>query len=58
MSTGLCAVCRREPRGFGWFDANFPVADPRRDTQPASALQPRLSGHLSQETRHDRPHPQ
>ena len=31
MSTGLCAVCRREPRGFGWFDANFPVADPRRD---------------------------
>ena len=31
MSPGLCAVCRREPRGFGWFDANFPVADPRRD---------------------------
>ena len=31
MSTGLCAVCRREPRGFGWFDAKFPVADPRRD---------------------------
>ena len=31
MSPGLCAVCRREPRGFGWFDAKFPVADPRRD---------------------------
>ena len=27
----LCAVCRREPRGFGWFDASHPVADPRRD---------------------------
>jgi hypothetical protein len=31
MSPGLCAVCRREPRGFGWFDATFRVADPRRD---------------------------
>jgi hypothetical protein len=30
--TGLCAVCRREPRGFGWFDAAFRVSDPRRDT--------------------------
>ena len=27
----LCAVRRREPRGFGRFDARFPVADPRRD---------------------------
>ena len=27
----LCAVCRREPRGFGWFDAGFKVLDPRRD---------------------------
>ncbi len=35
-----------------------PSADPRRDTQPASALQPRLPGHLSPETRHDRPHPE
>ena len=26
----LCAVCRREPRGFGWFDARFRPADPRR----------------------------
>ena len=31
MSPGLCAVCRREPRGFGWFDARFKVSDPRRD---------------------------
>ena len=29
--SGLCAVCRREPRGFGWFDARFKVLDPRRD---------------------------
>jgi hypothetical protein len=28
---GLCAVCRREPRGFGWFDAIYRVSDPRRD---------------------------
>ena len=28
----LCAVCHREPRGFGWFDATHRVADPRRDT--------------------------
>ena len=28
---GLCAVCRREPRGFGWFDAVYRVSDPRRD---------------------------
>ena len=27
----LCAVCHREPRGFGWFDAGFKVLDPRRD---------------------------
>ena len=27
----LCAVCRREPRGFGWFDASYRVSDPRRD---------------------------
>ena len=27
----LCAVCHREPRGFGWFDATHRVADPRRD---------------------------
>ena len=29
---GLCAVCHREPRGFGWFDARYRVSDPRRDT--------------------------
>lgn len=23
----LCAVCRREARGFGWFDAGFKVLD-------------------------------
>jgi hypothetical protein len=28
---GCCAVCRREARGFGWFDARYPVTDPRRD---------------------------
>ena len=31
MSPGLCAVCHREPRGFGWFDATYRFADPRRD---------------------------
>jgi hypothetical protein len=29
-SRGLCAVCRRGARGFGWFDARFPLSDPRR----------------------------
>ena len=32
MHPGLCAVCRREPRGFGWFDATLSLRDPRRDT--------------------------
>jgi len=32
MPDPLCAVCRREPRGFGWFDARFALADRRRDT--------------------------
>lgn len=32
MRSALCAVCRREPRGFGWFDPVYPVTDPRRDT--------------------------
>jgi hypothetical protein len=27
----ICAVCRRETRGFGWFDVQFGVGDPRRD---------------------------
>jgi hypothetical protein len=26
-----CATCRRQSRGFGWFDPTFPVSDPRRD---------------------------
>jgi len=29
-SRGLCAVCRRGARGFGWFDARFGIGDPRR----------------------------
>jgi hypothetical protein len=29
-SRGLCAVCRRGARGFGWFDARFALGDPRR----------------------------
>jgi hypothetical protein len=24
-------VCRRDARGFGWFDARFAIPDPRRD---------------------------
>ena len=35
---GLCAVCRRGTRGFGWFDARFAVGDPRRDREPPLAL--------------------
>ena len=30
-SMGLCAVCRRGTRGFGWFDAQFGIGDRRRD---------------------------
>jgi len=30
-SRGLCALCRRGTRGFGWFDARFGIADQRRD---------------------------
>jgi hypothetical protein len=30
-SRGICAVCRRGARGFGWFDARFGIGDPRRD---------------------------
>ena len=29
-SRGLCGVCRRGARGFGWFDARFALGDPRR----------------------------
>jgi Family of unknown function (DUF6511) len=29
-SRGLCAVCRRGSRGFGWFDARFALGDSRR----------------------------
>ena len=58
MSPGLCAVCRREPRGFGWFDAGFKVSRPPSRPHPPPALQPDLPGHLPSETRHDRPDPQ
>ena len=27
----ICLVCRREGRGFGWFDAQFGIGDRRRD---------------------------
>jgi Family of unknown function (DUF6511) len=27
----ICPVCLREGRGFGWFDAQFGIGDPRRD---------------------------
>jgi Family of unknown function (DUF6511) len=29
-SRGICAVCRRGARGFGWFEALFALGDPRR----------------------------
>ena len=29
-SRGLCAVCLRGARGFGWFDARYGIGDPRR----------------------------
>jgi len=31
MPDALCAVCRREPRGFGWFESGHRVSDRRRD---------------------------
>ena len=31
IDAGLCAVCHREPRGFGWFDAASRVSNPGRD---------------------------
>jgi hypothetical protein len=46
---GLCAVCRREARGLGWFDAGFRVADPRRDRSRR-----RLCGRLCQDICHRR----
>jgi Family of unknown function (DUF6511) len=27
----ICPVCRRASRGFGWFDAQLGIGDPRRD---------------------------
>jgi hypothetical protein len=30
--SGLCTTCHRQPRGFGWFDADYRRTDPRRDT--------------------------
>jgi hypothetical protein len=29
-SRGVCAVCLRGTRGFGWFNARFTIGDPRR----------------------------
>jgi hypothetical protein len=29
-SRGLCAVCRRGARGFGWFNPRYDIGDPRR----------------------------
>jgi hypothetical protein len=26
-----CVICRRQPRGFGWFNPKLPVSDSRRD---------------------------
>ncbi len=26
----ICPVCRREGRGFGWFDPRYGIGDPRR----------------------------
>jgi hypothetical protein len=31
QQAGLCAVCHREPRGFGWFNASVSVGNPERD---------------------------
>jgi len=41
MSTGLRAVCRRELRGFGWFDAAYrfaaqPILQPQKDVWSAA----------------------
>ena len=41
MHSGLCAVCRREPRGFGWFDAALQGPRPPPRPHPPPALQPR-----------------
>ena len=27
---GLCPVCHREARGFGWFSINYSISNPRR----------------------------
>jgi hypothetical protein len=32
LHTGLCAICHRQPRGFGWFNPHYRLSDPRRDT--------------------------
>jgi hypothetical protein len=39
-SRGLCAVCRRGARGFGWFDAHFGSSG----TFVAAETQPRGPG--------------
>ena len=56
--TGLCAVCRREPRGFGWFNANLSVGNPGRDHSYRQLCSQSLPGPLSPEARHDRSDPE
>ena len=31
LAWSLCAVCRRQSRGYGWFDARYPVHSAKRD---------------------------
>ncbi|GIX15397.1 MAG: hypothetical protein KatS3mg118_3356 [Paracoccaceae bacterium] len=58
LRAGLCAVCHREPRGWGWFDARFCRLRPAARHEPPRPLQPRLPGHLPPEVGHDRSDPQ
>jgi hypothetical protein len=52
-SKALCAVCRRRARGFGWFDARFALADPRREQTFRWFCSLVCQGHLPSEVRHD-----
>ena len=55
---GLCAVCRREPRGFGWFNASVSVGNPERDHSYRQLCSQTLPGPLPPEARHDRSNPE
>ena len=48
----LCDVCRREARGFGWFDPVLPLGHPRQRLR--QLLLHGLPGHLPSEAGHDR----